>query len=364
MVEKESGGWIVLGQWLARIALRISPVQAARNDFVLPTVIAFHYQHGRMELRHLRYFAAVAEELNYRKAAQRLRVAQPALSSQIKDLEYELGVKLLDRNTTGARLTDAGAAFLQEVNLILAQALKATAVAREAAKGRRGRLNVAYSAPLLMGFMPITLKAFNAAFPDVETDLVEMPIAEQMAALESGAIHIGFAIKGRTPIPPQLQHVEIVRSPVRVVVGRGHRLASARRLALADLTREPLLCLKPTKGSRSVQGEIMRQHFVIRGLKIGPIRQIEGAEVFRATLESGLGVSLIPEIGALFRSPDLVFKPLEDTGDDLFIELHAIWWDGQTSQLAANFIALMLKVAGREKPVSGLKPRRRASRGR
>ena len=304
-----------------------------------------------MELRHLRYFVAVAEELNYRKASERLRVAQPSLSSQIKDLEEELGVTLLDRDTGGVRLNDAGAAFLEEARLILAHAQQAITVAREAAKGRRGRLTIAYYAPLLMGFMPASLKAFHDSFPEVEVTLRELPLGDQIAALESGAIQIGFAIKGSTPIPPHLKHVEVARSPIRAVVGREHRLARASRVALADLANEPLLCLTPKKGSGSVHGEIMRQGFAARGLKPGPIRQIEGADAFRATLESGIGVSLIAEIGSLSRSPDLVFKPLKDSGADLFLELHALWRDGQTSQLTANFIALMQKMAPREKPI-------------
>src|SRR4051812_45154916 len=112
-----------------------------------------------MELRHLRYFVAVAEELNYRKASERLRVAQPALSSQIKDLEFDVGVRLLDRDTGGVRLTDAGAAFLEEARLILAHAEQAVAVARGAAKGRGGRATVGFFAPIFMGVMPAPLKA-------------------------------------------------------------------------------------------------------------------------------------------------------------------------------------------------------------
>src|SRR5438270_10978357 len=109
-----------------------------------------------MELRHLRYFVAVAEELNFRKASDRLRVAQPALSRQIQDLEADVGTKLLDRNTSGVRLTDAGAAFLAETRLTLAQSQKAVAMAQEAAKGLRGRITVGDLAPLLTGFMPAT----------------------------------------------------------------------------------------------------------------------------------------------------------------------------------------------------------------
>jgi DNA-binding transcriptional LysR family regulator len=293
-----------------------------------------------MELRHLRYFVAVAEELNYRRASGRLRVAQPALSSQIQDLEHELGARLLDRDTGGVRLTDAGAAFLEEARTILAQAQQAVVVAREAAQGRRGRLLVGYSGPLLMGFMPASLKAFYEKFPRVDVSLVEMPLAEQIAALESGSIHLAFAIAGGPPLPPDLQQIEVIRSPIRAVVGRGHPLAGKSRLALADLVREPLLCIS-NKKVPVLHGEIMRRIFANRGLKPGPIKSIEGAEAFRATLESGMGVSLIAEVGALSRSRDLAFKPLKETGPDLILELLAVWRRDQTSRLAANFIGLM-----------------------
>ena len=271
-----------------------------------------------MELRHLRYFAAVAEELNFRKASERLRVAQPALSSQIKDLEYELGVRLLDRDTGGVRLTDAGAAFLDEVRLILAHAQRAVTIAQEAAKGRRGRLTVGYFAPIFMGIMPASLKAFRDKFPDVEVTLVELPIADQLTALEEGTIQIGFTVAREAPLPPGLKNVEVARSPIRIVVGRGHRLARQSRISLADLQHEPLLCFTPKKGAVSVQGEIINRFFSARGLKIRPLRVIDGVEAFRATLESG---------------------------PDLHIALHALWRADQASQLTANFIAVMLSVA-------------------
>ena len=308
-------------RWFYRPDHRISPDRRARNDFVLPTLIAFLYQSGLMELRHLRYFAAVAGELNFRKASGQLRVAQPALSSQIKDLEHELGVRLLDRDTGGVRLTDAGAAFLAEVHLILAHAQQAVAVAREAAKGRRGRLAIGYFAPLLMGLMPPALKAFHAKFPDVDVALLEMPLGEQLAALEAGTIHIGFSLDPKTPVPRGLQSTNVARAPIRAVVGRSHRMAQVARISLADVTRCRLLCFTAQQGLPSIHGEIMRGIFAARGLKTGPIRVIDGPEAFRATLESGQGVSLMAELGSFSRSGELVFKPLQETGPDLFVEL-------------------------------------------
>jgi DNA-binding transcriptional LysR family regulator len=302
-----------------------------------------------MELRHLRYFVAVAEELNFRKAAERLHVSQPALSSQIQDLESELDLRLLDRNTGGVRLTEAGTAFLEATRQTLAQAQRAVTLAREADQGRRGRLTVGFYAPLLMGFMPASLAAFHRQYPGVDVNLVEMSLGEQAAALASQTIQLGFAIAGYRPFPHGLQHAEVVRSPIRAVVGRSHRLARRPRVALADLKDEQFLSLAPVKGS-TIHCDRIRSAFKARGLKIRPIRSIVGAEAFRANLESGFGVSLIAEVGSLSRSPDLRFKPLTDTGEDLFMELHALWTAGPASALITNFIAVMQAVAPKEKP--------------
>ena len=299
-----------------------------------------------MELRHLRYFVAVAEELNYRKASERLRVAQPALSSQIQDLEADLGVRLLDRNTGGVRLTDAGTAFLAETRLTLAQAEKAKQVAQETAKGMRGHLTVAYIAPLLMGFMPESLKTYHEKFPEVDVNLVEMPLTEQMAALQDGTLQIGFMVGRDTPVPAGLKQMKIARSAIRAVVGTSHPLASQAKISLVDLAREPLLAFSIRRGV-TVHADFIRRNFDLRGLKIGPIRSIEGAETFRASLEGGLGVSLIPDIGSLARSAELTFKPLKETGVDLTLELFALWRPDRSSVLASNFLATLKKLRPR-----------------
>lgn len=312
-----------------------------------------------MELRHLRYFVAVAEELNYRKAAERLHVAQPALSSQIKDLEAELGVRLLDRNTVGVRLTDAGAAFLAETRLTLAQAGQAAAAAQDVAQGRRGKLRVGYSGPLLMGFMPESLETCSIKFPEVEVSLVELPMGEQIAGLEAGAIQIGFTVAGSFPIPAWLNHTGILRSPNRLVVGHGHRLAKTREVALADLVHERMLSLSNRKDT-TLHSEIIRRLFTNRSLKPGPIKKIDGAEAFRAALQCGFGASLIPEIGSLSRSPDLIFKSLKDAGDDLFLSLDVLWSSRTSSVIVDNFINILRQI--KSTPTARLKSAGKTSR--
>lgn len=297
-----------------------------------------------MELRHLRYFVAVAEELNFRKASERLRVAQPALSRQIQDLESDVGVRLLDRNTTRVRLTDAGAAFLEQARLVLEQSQQAIVIAQEAAQGLRGRLNIGYLAPLLTGFMPPTLAAFHAKYPNAVVSMAELTSAEQWAALESGAIHVGFGVKeSSAPLPKTFAATLVARSPFRAVVSRGHRLAKRSKIALADLIQEPLLALRVKKGV-APHVEAIRRILSARGLKPPPITAIEGDETFLATLESGIGVTLMGETGSFSRGRGLLFKPLKETGDDLMIELRVIWRRNEASPLVKNFVDRLLKV--------------------
>lgn len=293
-----------------------------------------------MELRHLRYFVAVAEELNFRKASELLRVAQPALSTQIRDLEDEVGVRLLDRDTGGVRLTEAGAAFLVESRLILAQAQQAITIAREAARGQRGHITVGYIGALMIGFMPAVLQRFSADYPDVDVALTEMTMSDQLAGLTRGEIDVGFVIKDVLPLPAGVQEIEVVRSQIGVIMGKNHRFAKKARLSLAEVAREPLICLSLKKGF-AMHGDLLHRAFERRSLKHDPIRPVEGAETFRAMLESGLGLSLVSEVGSLPRSRYLVFKPLADTGEDLIMIVHAVWRLGDSSRIAGNFVEMV-----------------------
>ncbi|MFY9923383.1 MAG: LysR substrate-binding domain-containing protein [Opitutaceae bacterium] len=299
-----------------------------------------------MELRHLRYFVAVAEELNFRKASERLRVAQPALSRQIQDLEADVGAKLLNRNTSCVRLTDAGAAFLVECRLILSQSQHAIGVARDAAKGLRGRIKVGYLAPLLTGFIPPALSAFGLEYPNVDISMLELSNPEQLVALDSGAIQVGFGVKETAaPLPRTLDSKVIGRTPFMAVMGKRHRLAKMHKVTLAELAREPLLAMALTKGA-APHVDAMRRLLMKRGIKAPQIRSIEGAETFLATLEGGLGVSLMGATGSLSRGKGLVFKALEETGDDLMIELRVVWRKGDASNLVSNFIDILVAANG------------------
>ncbi len=300
-----------------------------------------------MELRHLRYFVAVAEELNYRKAAERLHLTQPSLSIQIKDLEYELGVRLLERDTTGVRLTDAGSVYLNEAQDILAQVQRAATLAHEAAEGLRGRLTIGNVGPLSSSFMPSSLAAFRRKFPAVDVVLLEMRASEQFAGLDSGTIQVGFTAAGKSELPDDLSHFSVLRTQLCVAVGRSHRLARSALVSLSSLTNEKLLCFSDQKQA-SGHAERVRGIFTAHKLKPGPINLIEGYESLHALIAGGQGVSIIPPVSSAIRAEGIVLKPFKETDAALAFEVHAVWRARETSQLALNFIEVLRKLKQQE----------------
>lgn len=293
-----------------------------------------------MELRHLRYLLAVADGLSFRRAADRLRIAQPGLSKQIRDLEAELGVRLLDRGALGVRLTDAGRVFVEKARAILRDAEEAAELARGAAAGRRGRLTIGNVGALSTSFLPASLARFRARFPDVDVTLIDMTPPEQIAALETGAIQIGLAIGHNLRLPDFLTRTVIRRAPICAYFGRGHRLARAPRVALADLAKENLLCLTDQKQSRR-HADMIRDLFVARRLAPEHLRPVEGFESLLTLLASNTGISLMPRMTSLARMDGVAIKPLRDTGRDIVVELWAIWRNHGASRLAGNFVSVL-----------------------
>lgn len=304
-----------------------------------------------MELRHLRYFVAVAEELSFRRAAERVRVAQPALSKQIKDLEHEVGVKLLERNTAGVALTDAGSVFLAEASALLKQASGAVAAARDAEAGHRGSLSVANVSVISANFMPATLSAFRARFPEVDVNLREMPFPEQILALDAGLVQIGFAIDPDMKFPSHLQTFKVLEADIAVALSRDHRLARDRCVSIHDLTGERILCYET--GNHSLHRSRIVSIFTKRGARPGPIKAVNSLESLQAMIEGEQGISFLAAMKGRRRGEGLVFRPLKERGDDLRFEMFAVLRKRAPSQLALNFVEVLRGVCGAKRPASG-----------
>ena len=197
-----------------------------------------------MELRHLRYFVAVAEELNFRRAAERLHLAQPPLSAQIKNLETELGARLFERSTRAVRLTPAGRVFLEEARVVLAAASRAEQRARGAQHGLVGTLRIGVLAPSATNRLARILRSYRQKFPGVEFSLFELTSLEQLHRLRADQLDVGLC---RPPIgSPELETRFLEESPMVLAAPTGHRLARLRRLTWADFHNEPLVMIHPS----------------------------------------------------------------------------------------------------------------------
>ena len=242
------------------------------------------------ELRHLRYFVAVAEELHFGRAAARLGIAQPPLSQQIQRLEQVLGTRLLDRTSRRVQLTDAGAALLPEARRVLAGAVTALEAARRAGRGESGELRVAFAATVMFLALPEIIRVFRDRFPGVHLDLREMPTGPQLAALKAGEIDIGFV---REPRPdPELEMVTVMREPLRIAVHKSHPLAARATLAVQHLANEPFV-LFPEELAPGLHAQVMA---LCRAAGFTP-RVVEvSRELYTSVslVEAGVGVSILP----------------------------------------------------------------------
>ena len=222
-----------------------------------------------MELRHLRYFVAVAEELNFSRAAQRLHIAQPALSNQIKSLEGELGVQLLERTRRVVRLTEAGKTLLSDARPLLADARTAEMHARGAQKGETGTLHIGYVLSTANARLASIIKAFRRDFPGVNPDLAQLPTGAQIAGLRNRQLDVGFV---RPPVSsPEIQVEVIGEEKMVLAVAASDPLARKKRLTWDDLNGKMVLSVHPTVANYYYESffALCRRHKV--KLTVGPL---------------------------------------------------------------------------------------------
>ena len=189
-----------------------------------------------MKLHFLRYFVVLAEELHFGRAANKLAITQPPLSSAIKSLEGELGVQLLIRDSKHVELTQAGRAFLDEVRQILEQVARASNVAKIVAKGMRGRLDIGVTGSLIYREVPAVVRQFNVEMPDVDVVLKEMSSADQLSELLRGQIHAGFV--NASTVPPQLASIPMGEDEFVLCLPDDHPNAQSKTVDLTKLANE------------------------------------------------------------------------------------------------------------------------------
>jgi DNA-binding transcriptional LysR family regulator len=261
-----------------------------------------------MELRHLRYFAAVAEELSFTKAAQKLRLAQPSLTRQVRNLENEIGVRLLTRANNRVTLTEEGRLFLFDARKLLAMCAESVAAVQRMHRGESSQLNIGYVANIHYGLLPATLGAFRKLCPRVALNLFDMTSAEQFDALEGRKIDLGFvglapALSGHELLSECVAHDTIV-----VALATRHPLARKPKIKLADLAPQFFIGMsaKTHPGAREWLLETCRQ----AGFAGRILQEADGEPTAIKFVADGLGVTLMPEQITGLPHEGVVFREL------------------------------------------------------
>jgi len=261
-----------------------------------------------MELRHLRYFVAVAEDLNFTKAATKLHLAQPSLTRQIHNLEEELGVRLLTRTKSHVALTEEGRSFLVDARRILALATESILSVQRLSRGETGQLNIAYLSNFDFELLPETLAAFRQTYPHIALNLFDMTPADQFRALEAHKIDLGFVGLAPATSARELQWESIARHRTVAVLSAKHPLARKRQVNLAALKTMFFVGLseRTHPGFRDwLSANCQRAGFTPRVLQ-----DAELEPALMTFVAEGLGVSLAREHIKKVPHPGVALRPL------------------------------------------------------
>ena len=289
-----------------------------------------------MEFRHLRYFVAVAEELHFGRAAERLHIAQPPLSQRIRRLEAELGVTLLQRTTRSVELTPAGEVLLARAHEILAAVDGATDDARRAARGEFGRLAVGFTGSATYALLPLVASALRRALPGVVLDLRgELLTPAQVAHLLDGTLDLALL---RPPVRERELAVEVVRrEPLIAVLPQAHRLATAEAVQLEQLHADPFI-VYPSH-FRSVLHDTVEEICTAHGFVARVAHEVSETATLVSFVAAGLGVSLVPESVRHMTVDGAVYRPL--VGEARTVELAVAWRRNDASALLERALGVV-----------------------
>lgn len=278
-----------------------------------------HATRKSVELRHLRYFVAVAEELHFGRAATRLNIVQPALSAQIKALEAILDVELLQRSKRRVELTEAGREFLKESYAAIAQVETAVDNAVDIGRGSSGSVRIGYGAnAAITGLISTSIRRFKTERPGVNFILKEMPSSSVQDAILTGGVDVGYAVATEIRIKGVLSK-KIGEWPWMLALADDHRLANQEEVSVAQILNESFAVYAEADGISSTVGvmssipELMPKH----------VHRTSHVTGIMAYVAAGLGVSFIPTSMSVMNYPGVVFKPLAEQLPPM--QMHVLW---------------------------------------
>lgn len=272
-----------------------------------------------MELRHLHYFLAVAEELNFSRAADRLHMAQPPLSQQIRQLESELGFSLFHRTKRRVQLTEAGQIFLVEVQQVLRQLEQAVEIGRQASRGDVGQLAIGFVSSTAYNILPPILQTFRRQVPGVVLELQELTTREQLQALAEGKLDIGFV---RPPVEePGFESATIFQEPLIVALPEAHSLRTASTLSVRSLANE-LFIMFPRAIAPGLYDPIIS---LCRQAGFSPqvVQEAIQMQTIVSLVAAEMGVAIVPLSLQNLQRQGVVYKLLQEPTP--MVEVTVVW---------------------------------------
>lgn len=291
-----------------------------------------------MELRHLRYFITVAEELNFSKAALKLYTAQPSLSQQIKDLEEDVGVKLLNRTKRKVELTEEGAVFLEQARLTLAQADKAVAMARQVSQAKQQMLRIGFVPVAEMKIFPYILPNLRVQNPDLKIELLSLNNNEQMRLLKKGALDLTFTRHNFNS--DEIESQFVIREPLIFLLPKDHPLAKYERIPFKALNGIDFII--PSAEQSLTLNQAILDFAKAHGIEFNIVQKADNILFNINSIGMGLGCTILPGYIAPLTMDNTVIRPLDV--ELPYLDLYVSYHKNNKSYAVSKFLELLTRV--------------------
>ena len=291
-----------------------------------------------MELRHLRYFITVAEELNFSKAALKLYTAQPSLSQQIKDLEEDVGVKLLNRTKRKVELTEEGAVFLEQARLTLAQADKAVAMARQVSQAKQQMLRIGFVPVAEMKIFPYILPNLRVQNPDLKIELLSLNNNEQMRLLKKGDLDLTFTRYNFNS--DEIESQFVIREPLIFLLPKDHPLAKYERIPVKALNGIDFII--PSAEQSLTLNQAILDVAKANGIELNIVQKADNILFNINSIGMGLGCTILPGYIAPLTMDNTVIRPLDV--ELPYLDLYVSYHKNNKSYVVSKFLELLTRV--------------------
>jgi DNA-binding transcriptional LysR family regulator len=297
--------------------------------------ISLKYIFGFMELRHLRYFIAVADELSFSRAAERLQMAQPPLSQQIQALEMELGVRLFDRKSRPLQITQAGQVFLAEARITIENLAQAVTTTQLVHQGELGYLKVGFTSSMANGILPTIMCAFQQQYPSVKLILCEKNCNVQIQGLRDRDTDIAFVYQDYKSFESHdLDVLQVSQEPLVVVLPEKHQLTNKSEISIADLANEELVM--PLSNVVSDLAKQIEYLFAQAGLKPKVSQQALFMVTILGLVAGGMGISILPASVQNLQRQGVIYRPIREKTTTN--QLIAVWRQDDSSPILQQFL--------------------------